>query len=165
MSTNQSTFDIKFTDETYQELCDFFKKLDEKEKEEMEKDKRPYIVSLYDKTHFRRRKGNKVVLPKFREEGYSIEDFEYIKKGMLPPEKNKGLYTDDGFVVPVANSILYEYRYMNYLKKKRGYRKAYSMKNHNNKYDFKIYLDNHPKDTILTKNVSALLLAERIKWT
>jgi hypothetical protein len=137
----------------------------EKERIKMENDKRPYLVHLYDEHYFRRRIHNKIILPKFKDIGYSEEDFEYIKNGSLPPHMRGGIYDDEGRCLPVANSILYEYRYMNYLKRRRDKKRSYTMKNYSDKNDFKIYLNNHPKDTIVSKNVLALLLAQKIKWT
>ena len=97
-------------------------------------------------------------MPKFQDIGYSEEDFAYVKRGMLPPRKmHENVY-------PMANSILHEFKYMEILKKRRSKKRTQSMKHYNNKYDSKIYLDNYPKDTVLTKNVSALLLAQKVKW-
>ncbi len=136
----------------------------ERKRIKIENDKRPYLIKLYDEYYFRRRINNKIVLPKFKDEGYSEEDFAYIKNGSLPPHLRGGVYDEDGNCLPVANSILYEQMYMHILRKKREKRRAISMKNHFNKNDFKIYLNNHPKDTIVSKTVSALLLAQKIKW-
>jgi hypothetical protein len=145
-------------------INDWKDELMEKERIKMENDKRPYLVHLYDEHYFRRRIHNKIILPKFKDEGYSEEDFEYIKKGTLPPHMRGGIYDDEGNCLPVANSILYEKMHMQYLRKKREKRRAISMKNHFNKNDFKVYLNNHPKDTIVSKTVLALLLAQKIKW-
>lgn len=65
--------------------------------------------------------------------------------------------------IPIAPSILHDLEYMNIMEKihhkTNNYRRCKTEKNNK-----KIYLDNHPKDSIISKNVSAILLADRIKF-
>ncbi len=111
-----STFDIVFSEEAYQDLNNWVKEI-----KEIENDKRLYLVSLYDKNYFRRKKGNKIVLPKFKDIGYSDEDFSYVKRGILPPRK---MYEN---VYPMVNSILHEFKYMDILKKRRSNKRTQTM--------------------------------------
>ena len=103
-------------------------------------------------------------LPKYDDYGYNYDELEYILESRLNPNKINNNMIGNKLCLPFAESILYQEQYKINLNKKRSNRRAFSLKNSKNKNDFKVYLKNHPKDTIVSKNVLALLLAENIHW-
>ncbi len=102
-------------------------------------------------------------LPFFRIKDIGFTEKEYDDVINCNPErytKSIGCVIDGKeYVAPVARSILYDLQYMHKMERRRCIRRSKTDKNNK-----KIYLDNHPKDSVISKNVNSLILADKINF-